>query len=94
MPDRKRDCRGVLGNSRPPSMMFVQGKLVEITEERISRYWEKYKFLGQHCSRQRESCLRKLFDFHEGSGRHENYGDLVEIFYLNFQKPLQGNIIN
>lgn len=94
MPDCKRDCNGVPGNCKSLRLMFIPGNLVEITEDRISRCWEKHKLFSQHCSHERESCLRKLFEFCEGLGRHENYGDLLDIFYLNFQKPLQGNVIN
>lgn len=94
MTDCKRDCNGVLGNYRSLSLLFISGKVVEITEDRISRCWEKYKLLTQHCFCKRESCLRILFEFYKGLGRHENYGDLVDLFYLNCQKPLQGNVIN
>lgn len=37
----KRDCSGVLGNRRSLSLVFVPGKLLEITEFKVCTYWSK-----------------------------------------------------
>lgn len=85
-PNFKRDCGRVLGNCRSLSLVFVPGKLLEITGFKIRTYWNKGQLPSPHCYCKRQSCLAKLLEFREGLRRHENYSDLIDCCVL-FEIP-------